>query len=83
MKPFLLMAGANYYPEGGVSDWIDCYETAEEARAQITRIDDRQTITSGKNKGQDVLSHHYEIAGRTGIYDWYEIEDLRSWMNKS
>lgn len=74
--------GDNYYPEGGTSDWIGCYETMEEAQSQITRIEDRQKITIGKNKGQDVVSHRYEIAGRTGIYDWYEIEDLRDWTDK-
>lgn len=82
MKPFLLMAGDNYYPSGGSQDWIGCYETLEEAQAQVSRIEENQVVTIGKSKGQINVIWHYEIVGKTGKFDWYEVEDLRSWINK-
>ena len=30
-KPYLLIAGYNYYPSADTGDWIACYETLEEA----------------------------------------------------
>ena len=69
MKPFLLMAGDNYYPQGGTADWISCYETMEEAQAMV------------KPRPDDGFSHPpYRINNRG--YDWYEIEDLRDWTDK-
>jgi len=38
MKYFLLIAGDNYYPSGDTGDWIECYETYEEALNTITEI---------------------------------------------
>jgi hypothetical protein len=32
MKPYLLIAGDNYYPCSKTGDWIECYETKEEAK---------------------------------------------------
>ena len=31
MKTYLLIAGYNYYPARGTGDWVDCYDTEEEA----------------------------------------------------
>jgi len=55
-KHYLLIAGDEYYPSDCTGDWIECYETKEEA---IEKWD--------------------EISNR---YDWYEIVDLRDWMNR-
>jgi hypothetical protein len=30
-KPYLLIAGDNYYPSAGSGDWIACFETKEAA----------------------------------------------------
>ena len=30
-KPFLLIAGYNYYPGFDTQDWVGCYETYEDA----------------------------------------------------
>lgn len=30
-KPYLLIAGYNFYPGGGTDDWVACFETEEEA----------------------------------------------------
>ena len=35
MKTYLLIAGYNYYPARGTGDWIDCYDTEEEATDKI------------------------------------------------
>jgi hypothetical protein len=57
-KPYLLIAGDNYYPSAYTGDWIACYETKEEAQEKWEEI-------SSKSKYR---------------YDWYEIVDLREWM---
>ena len=59
MKPYLLIAGDNRYPSAYTGDWIDCYETEEEA----------------KEKWGEISKQKYR-------YDWYEIVDLRDWMNR-
>jgi hypothetical protein len=59
MKPYLLIAGDNFYPEAYTGDWIECYETKEEA-----------------------IEKWEEISKQKYRYDWYEIVDLRDWMNR-
>ena len=53
-KPFLLIAGYNYYPESGTNDWIGRFETHEEASSQIETIEIEVPLTyiKGKNKGK-------------------------------
>ena len=65
MKYFLLIAGQGYYPESGTDDWIKTYETKEE----ILKIITVDQFTRGK----------YTIYNCE--YDWYEIVDLRNWIN--
>ena len=31
MKPYLLIAGYNYYPGPNTSDWVGCFDSEEEA----------------------------------------------------
>ena len=38
MKPYLLISGYNYHPSSRTGDWIDCYETEEEARKKWEEI---------------------------------------------
>ena len=33
-KPYLLIAGYQYYPSAGTGDWIACFETEEEAETK-------------------------------------------------
>lgn len=72
-KPFLLMAGSIYYPRSGDGNWIKCFETFEEARAQV--IDN---IKEGDNNNW-FRYDKYTINGHS--YDWYDIIDLRDWAN--
>jgi hypothetical protein len=37
-KPFLLIAGFNYYPDLGTEDWKGAYSTYEEAEAALKDI---------------------------------------------
>ena len=60
MKPYLLIAGDNYYPSAYTGDWIECYETVEEAAEKWEEL--------SKNKYSN---------------DWYEIVDLREWMENT
>lgn len=69
-KPFLLIAGDDYYPGGGTSDWIGCFATKEEI--YVKELDNTYTF------GPPITG--YEIGGNE--YDWYEIVDLRDWTNK-
>ena len=67
MKPYLLIAGDCYYPSSGTGDWIDCYETVEEAREEIENIDYHNNSV-------------YKIRGR--MFEWYDIVDLREWTER-
>jgi hypothetical protein len=70
-KPFLLTVGDHYYPESGAGDWVGCFSSYEEAMAQI-KLDNYGAYTrSGKLIGE----------GREKEFDWYEIIDLRKWVN--
>ena len=37
-KPYLLIAGENFYPSRDTGDWIGCFSTYEEAKAQVTSM---------------------------------------------
>jgi hypothetical protein len=63
-KRYLLTAGDGYYPCSGTRDWIACYETQEEAEAQVTRTDDGS----------------FRVAGYASTFDWYHVIDLASWV---
>lgn len=65
-KPYLLIAGDCYYPSSGTGDWIDCYETVEEAREEIEYNNHRINT--------------YKIRGR--MFEWYDIVDLREWTER-
>jgi len=45
------MAGSYYYPGSGTDNWIQCYETYEEALAQVEVITQCQYYKKGKNEG--------------------------------
>jgi hypothetical protein len=59
MKPYLLIAGYQYYPDRGTGDWIGCYATEEEAEKKWKLLQ---------------LTEY-------SPYDWYDIVDLREWMD--
>lgn len=79
MKYFLLIAGDCYYPTSGAGDQIDCFETLEEAKAEVKIQETPKYFSSGKNMGQikDVYIEYFINKRR---YDWYDIVDLRDWM---
>jgi len=66
MKPFLLIAGSWYYPSKGTGDWIDTFSSREEALQKV-KIDE--------------YDDKFTIDNEVG-YDWYEIVDLREWINR-
>lgn len=65
-KPYLLIAGDNYYPSFDTGDWVGCFSTYEEAKAQVE---------PRKPKG-------YTVNCRDWGCDWYEIVDLREWTER-
>lgn len=69
MKPYLLIAGYNYYPESGTNDWIDTFETLELLNSEIQ---------PSKNEG--CYENSVKIRGQ--VYDWHDIVDLRDWINR-
>ena len=79
MNWFLLIAGDYHYPEADTGNWIACFPTFDEARAQVTNIEHKRTITKGKKKGQQEVTHtSHSINGLD--YDWFDIVDLREWV---
>lgn len=40
MKTYMSFAGSNYYPVGGINDFIGCFETLQEAINKINEYDD-------------------------------------------
>ena len=76
---FLLIAGANYYPEHGTHDWQGCFSSASEAEEKVRRVEYHDKFVKGPRKGQiKSTTSTYEIAGQN--YDWYEVVDLREWI---
>lgn len=67
MKPFLLIAGSWYYPSPRTGDWIDTFSSREEALQKV-KIDEYD-------------DDKFTIDNEVG-YDWYEIVDLREWINR-
>ncbi len=65
MKRFLLIAGGNYYPQQGTRDWIDSFDTYEEADSVVSTRSDTYP--------------QYKVEGNDWGYDWYEIIDLDNW----
>ena len=58
-KPFLLTAGDHYYPSSRTGDWIECYETKEEAEEKWEEI-------SSKTK------YRYDWYEIVDLRDWVE-----------
>jgi hypothetical protein len=85
-KPYLLIAGDCYYPSSDTGDWIGCFETYEEAKAQVEVKVTHEYYTKGKNKGEIRSTHEtYVVKGLTYgdmKCDWYEIVNLREWTER-
>lgn len=80
---FLLTAGAGYYPEGGAGDWINTFETKEQAESCIKHIQKNILYQTGKNKGKvkrTYSTYQYFKDGHWYDCDWFQIIDLRKWV---
>ena len=86
-KPFLLIAGDNYYPDQSTGNWIAFFATFEEAKSKVTEMRHYRVITKGKDKGKEEYTYSkYTIEGqgyKDKLFerDWYDIVDLRDWTN--
>lgn len=69
MKPYLLMVGYDYYASHGTGDWKGCYESKEKAEAQVKHDYNNRIV---------MVDDEYEFPT---TYDWYQIVDLREWIN--
>ena len=78
MKRFLLTAGDSYYPQSGDGDWVDMFETREEAEAQVITKQEHEYFSRGPRKGQIKESHTIRYIKDRRI-DWYEVIDLETW----
>ena len=65
-KPYLLIAGEDYYASPGVGDWMECFETREKAQNEVK-------LNTEQNSKYVICSYHC---------DWYHIVDLRDWTEK-
>lgn len=81
MKFYLLIAGASYYPQSGTSDWIGAFSSYEDAEVQVEKLVNHTYYQSGKKKGQIQFTEcFYKI--NDNVYDWFEIVDLKEWINR-
>lgn len=69
MKHYLLIAGDQYYPSAGTGDWIDTFETFEEAKSMVI-------IAWSYGLNKDIF-YINDLK-----YDWYTIVNLREWIEK-
>lgn len=79
------MAGYGYYPEAGTGDWINTFETKEQAESCIRATQQNILFQQGKRKGQVKETKEYYEYFKEGQWhkcDWYEIIDLREWTDK-
>ena len=81
MKKFLLIAGAGYYPDRGTGDWIGCFNTYEEAQAQVKIEEVHDYYLKGPRMGE-IKETHKRCIINGHEHDWYDIVDLEEWMNK-
>lgn len=79
MNFFLLIAGDAYYPQHDTNDWKKTFATKEEAEKAVSKIEHKEIVRSGKNKGKEVVVNTTYKIGESE-YDWYEIVDLRDWI---
>ena len=70
MKRYLAFFGANYYPSGGMDDFLNDFDTVEECK---NAIDDK--IKEGFNPDWDSLEEH--IKYQWG-YSWAHIYDTET-----
>ena len=80
MKRYLLTAGDGYYPQSGDADWVDMFETRQEAENLIQRETVHEYFSRGPRKGQ-IKSSSEKTTIRGRQVDWYEIIDLENWSN--
>jgi hypothetical protein len=79
MNYYLLIAGDHYYPQAYTDNWIKCFKSYEEAKAQVTPKDIKRTITKGKRKGEEeIIFTKYLINDKE--YEWYDIVNLQDWV---
>ena len=77
------MAGDCYYPQSGTNDWVEVFETREEAESKVVKKQGPHDLFSkGPRKGQIKREGewYYYIGERK--YDWYEIVDLEEWIRR-
>lgn len=79
-KLFLLIAGDCYYPSSGTGDWRRTFSSREEIEAMIEIEEIPIYFKQGPRKGQIKETYKkYKLNGEN--IDWYEIVDLREWIN--
>jgi hypothetical protein len=80
MKKFLLIAGSGYYPQSGTDDWVGCFSSWDEARAQVKVEEIHEYFSKGPRKGQ-IKQTREQLFVNGNEEDWYDIVDLEEWMN--
>ena len=70
MKRYLLIAGHDYYPGAGTSNWVDSYDSYEEALNMVETMGENNYGRCGYTIGDMPC-------------DWYEIVDLNEWSPRN
>ena len=56
-------------------------KTRDEALSKVVVIEHKRVVTKGKSKGQEEITGQSYRVGES-IFDWFEIIDLREWMER-
>ena len=71
LKPYLLIAGFDYYPGHSTSDWVACFASEEEAEEYVKA-----------NRSMNEYPYTADMTNPNRFScDWHVVVDLRDWAN--
>lgn len=74
------MAGDNLYPEAGTENWISCFATLADAQTAV-QVKEVPKYANGKFSSDPTKNKTTKYVIDEKAHDWYEIVDLRKWVD--
>lgn len=66
MKRYMLFAGHDYYPKGGMDDLVDSFDTMSEAIQHVQNVDWWHVLDTQRGK----VHHDHKVPAYTDIAEW-------------